>query len=85
MPDGLEARVETAAEADGASVNGFIVAAIEEKLQRREGASAAPAAPVKSGSTTRKPAPKRLAAGEKPEPEGASDIAAYFRRKNGGQ
>jgi hypothetical protein len=39
MPDGLLARVETAAEADGGSVNAFIVAAIEEKLQRREGGS----------------------------------------------
>jgi hypothetical protein len=39
MPDGLLARVETAAEADGGSVNAFIVAAIEERLQRREGGS----------------------------------------------
>lgn len=72
MPDGLEARVETAAEADGASVNGFIVAAIEEKLRRRGSGSTAPAAPVKRGSTTRKPreapAPAaRFVAAEKPE------------------
>jgi len=55
MPDGLLARVKEAAAADSATVNGFIVAAIEEKLQRREGGSTAPAARVRRGSTTRKP------------------------------
>ena len=55
MPGGLLERVKTAAETDGASVNGFIVAAIEEKLERREGGSTAPTVRAKSGSTTRKP------------------------------
>jgi hypothetical protein len=35
MPAGLLGRVKAAAATDGASVNGFIVAAIEEKLERR--------------------------------------------------
>jgi hypothetical protein len=35
LPGGLEARVKAAAEADGGTVNAFIVAAIEEKLERR--------------------------------------------------
>jgi len=55
MPDGLLARVEAAAEIDGVRVNGFIVAAIEAELQRRDGGSTAPAAKPRSGSTTRKP------------------------------
>jgi len=52
MPGGLEARVRAAAEADGETVNAFIVAAIEEKLQRREGGSTRSVAPVKRSSTT---------------------------------
>jgi hypothetical protein len=39
MPDGLLARVETAAPESGLSVNAFIVAAIEEKLERRASGS----------------------------------------------
>lgn len=39
MPDGLLARVETAAQTSGESVNAFIVGAIEERLERREGGS----------------------------------------------
>lgn len=42
MPDGLLARVETAVEGSAETVNAFIVAAIEERLERRE-----------DGSTTR--------------------------------
>lgn len=81
MPDGLEARVKAAAEADGETVNAFIVAAIEERLERR-GGSTVRTVPAMSGSTTRKAAPKRSAV--KDGPEGASDIAAYFRNRNGG-
>jgi hypothetical protein len=55
MPDGLLARVEIAAATDGASVNAFIVAAIEEKLQRREGGSTAPAVRVAPPRRARKP------------------------------
>lgn len=43
MPDGLLARVEVAVKTAGETVNAFIVAAIEEKLQRREGKNPAPA------------------------------------------
>lgn len=39
LPGGLEARVKSAAEGSDETVNAFIVAAIEEKLQRREGGS----------------------------------------------
>jgi hypothetical protein len=38
LPGGLEARVKSAL-ADGETVNGFIVAAIEERLERRQGGS----------------------------------------------
>jgi len=50
MPAGLPARVKAAADDDGVIVNGFIVAAIEEKLERR--GSTTPAAPARSGATT---------------------------------
>lgn len=45
MPGGLEARVKAALTADE-TVNGFIVAAIEERLARREGSSTTPPAPA---------------------------------------
>ena len=83
MPDGLLARVE-AARADGETVNAFIVAAIEERLERCAGGSTAPAAEPRSGSTTRKPRADTAPAGR--EPESASDImAAIRRRRNGGK
>jgi len=48
MPDGLLARVGKAVEADGGSVNSFIVAAIVEKLDRRESAASPPASPLRT-------------------------------------
>ena len=36
LPAGLRERIELAAEAEGVTVNAFIVAAIEEELERRE-------------------------------------------------
>ena len=84
MPDGLLARVKEAL-AGKETVNGFIVAAIEERLERREGGSTAPAAKPRDGSTTRK-----LRADTSPparfQPESAESIAAYFKNRNqGGQ
>ena len=73
MPGGLLARVKTAAETDGASVNGFIVAAIEEHLARREGGSTPPAAKAARGSTTRARKPSEdtapVVAFKPPEPQ----------------
>jgi hypothetical protein len=40
MPGGLLARVEAAVESSDETVNAFIVAAIEERLERRESAPA---------------------------------------------
>ena len=57
-PDGLLARVEAAAKIDGVRVNGFIVAAIEEHLARREGGSTPPAVKAMRGSTTRARKPR---------------------------
>lgn len=95
MPDGLEARIGAALE-DGEKVNAFIVAAIEEKLQRRGSTTpAAPAEPVAPPKRPRKPRADTAPAAtfKQPEPpaktagqpEGASDIAAFFRRRNGDQ
>lgn len=52
LPPGLLPRVEAAAAADGASVNSFIVAAIEEKLDRRGSDSTTPPATARKGATT---------------------------------
>ena len=55
MPDGLEARIGAALE-DGEKVNAFIVAAIEERLERRGSTtSAAPAEPVAPPKRSRRP------------------------------
>jgi hypothetical protein len=104
MPDGLLAWYEQRAEATKQSVNGAIVAALEEYRDRHGGSTtAAPAAEVVA-PRKRKPAAKPPA-GE-PEPkttprkpvaeaskprangrastESASDIAAFFTRRNRG-
>ena len=89
MPDGLLARVEEAVKESAETVNAFIVAAIEEHLTRREGGSTALPAKAGGGSTTRSRKPREdtapAATFKQAEPEGASDIAAFFRRRNGDQ
>lgn len=55
MPDGLLARVEAAIKAAGGTVNAFIVAAIEEKLQRRESGSTPEPRAVAPPKRSRKP------------------------------
>ena len=51
MPGGLLARIESAVEGSPETVNAFIVAAIEDRLERREGGSTPPPARARTGST----------------------------------
>lgn len=51
--------MESAVEGSAETVNGFIVAAIEERLGRREGGSTASAVRAKTGSTTGRTARSR--------------------------
>jgi hypothetical protein len=85
MPGGLLAWYEEHAKAAGISVNAALVGALEEYRARHDSGSTTPPVAAKSGSTTCKSAPKRPAVA-KGQPEGASDIAAYFAsRRTGGQ
>jgi hypothetical protein len=80
MPDGLLARAE-AVLADGETMNGLIVAAIEELVARREGGSTKPAAARGSTTRARKPKADTAPPAQFREPESASDIMAAIRRR----
>jgi len=77
VPAGLKPRVQEAAKQAKVTVSAYVVAAIEDKLQGRNGGKTAPAATVKRGSTTRKPrearAPAAVPVAAKSAPAGNCD------------
>lgn len=86
MPDGLQARVETVVRDTPETFNAFVVAAIEERLARRESGSATRATRPTRGSTTsaRKDCEDTAPRATFREPESASDIMAALRRRRTG-
>jgi hypothetical protein len=96
LPEGDQAWLADHAVKAGKAVNAVVVAAILEYRERHDGTTAA-AIPPEGGKTTRarKPRAAPTATFRQPEqapackpeagaPEGASDIAAFFRRRNEG-
>ena len=86
MPDGLEAWYGEYAAKTGKAVNAVLVAALEEFRSRHDGATAPPAPAPRGTTASRKPRqPKAAPVARENAPEGAEDIAAFFRRRNGEQ
>ena len=86
MPDGLREWYEDFAAKTGKAVNAVLVAALEEFRSRHDGATAPPAPAPRGTTASRKPRPPKAApAARENGPEGAEDIAAFFRHRNGEQ
>ena len=88
LPEGLLARLKAHA-TNGQTMTDIAARGIAAELDRLDGitTSVPPVAPVSPPRRTRKPREDTAPAAtfKQAEPEGASDIAAFFRRRNGDQ